>query len=99
MDKKQSKAERLRRNKIKSQAGELEARVMYNLRGYDLKRSPIGKDYVATRRNPLNPEQVIETRNVEAKTGKAKFSKRQKETKEREGLDVYRTKAFPHNLF
>jgi hypothetical protein len=99
MNPKQSKEERLRRNKIKGKAGEFEARVMFNLSGYEMERSPIGKDFIARRINPLNPDQVIETKNVEVKTGNAKLSKRQKETREKDGMDVYRTNAFPHNLF
>lgn len=95
---KQRKAEQLRKNKIKGKAGEFEARVMYNLRGFDMERSPVGRDFVAKRRNPLNPTEIIETRNIEVKTGKSKHSKRQKETEEEEGLETYRTNAFPYNL-
>lgn len=99
MNDKRIKAERLRRNKIKGKAGELEARVMYNLRGYEMERSPISKDFIARRRNPLNPGQVVETKNIEVKTGNARLSRRQKERKEKDGMDIYRTDAFPHNLF
>jgi len=95
---KQRKAEQLRKNKIKGRAGEFEAKVMYNLKGFDMERSPIGKDYLAKRKNPLDPAQIMETRNVEVKTGKAKHSRRQNETKRKEGLETYRTNAFPYNL-
>ena len=71
---------------------------MYNLGGFDMERSPAGKDFIAKKRNFLNSKEIIETRNVEVKTGKSKHSKRQEETKEKEGLETYRTDAFPYNL-
>jgi hypothetical protein len=98
MDEKARKAEQLRKNKIKGKMGEFEATVIYNLRGYDMERDPKGKDFVANKRDPLNPNKVIETKNVEVKTGKSKLSPRQKITQEEEGLEIYRTSAFPYNL-
>lgn len=95
---KKKKAEQLRKNKIKGKAGEFEAKVILNLRGFEMERNPIGKDFIAKRRNPLNPKQVLETRNIEVKTGRSKLSRRQKETEKKEGLETYRTNAFPYNL-
>ncbi len=94
-NKKRQKAETLRRNKIKGKAGELEARVMANLRGYEVQKrpdNPGGPDFELTRRHPLTRE-VIEKKTMEVKTGRSPVRKGQADADE-----VYRTTAFPFNL-
>ena len=95
-DKKQQKREQIIRNRAKGKAGEFEARVMYNLGGYETHKrpdNPGGPDYDLIKRNLLSHE-IMEEKTMEVKTGNAKLSKKQ------ESADIiYRTNAFPHNLF
>jgi hypothetical protein len=90
---KYQKREQLRKNIAKGKAGELEARVMYNLSGYSMEKllSP-GPDFKATKRNIITGD-IISEKTVEVKTGKSKIRESQKKADK-----VYRTNAFPHNL-
>jgi hypothetical protein len=95
-DKKEMKRAQLNRNKMKGQAGELEARVMANLSGFEVEKrpnNPGGPDFNLTRRNILS-RKVIDKKTLEAKTGNSPIRKSQKNAD-----IVYRTSAFPLNLF
>lgn len=93
MNDRAKKRQRLRKNIAKGKAGELEATVMLNLSGWDVKKRPSGGDLEATKRDILTGK-VLKKKIVEVKTGKSRLSKRQK----RDTDEVYRTDAFPHNL-
>jgi hypothetical protein len=83
----------LRKNIAKGKAGELEARVMYNLSGYNMEKlPPPGPDFRAAKRNIITGD-IISEKTVEVKTGQSKIRKSQKNADR-----VYRTSAFPHNL-
>jgi len=93
INKRSKKIQQLRKNIAKGKAGELEARIMLNLSGYEVKKRPAGGDFEATKRDILT-RRVIDRKIVEVKTGKSKLSRRQRKDTD----EVYRTKAFPHNL-
>ena len=77
---KEIKREVLSENRRMGKTGEDLVRIKYATQGYDVERSPHGKDFVVRRRSVLTGK-VIETKHVEVKTGKAKLSKLQQKTK------------------
>lgn len=80
ISKKQIKKEVIAENKEQGRRGEESARMKLALQGYEVERSPRGKDFVARKRN-LFTGKVIQTKHIEVKTGKAKLSKLQQKTK------------------
>jgi hypothetical protein len=69
----------LQESKITGKAAEEIIKSKYELYGYSVKRTPKGKDYDVVLRNPVT-SRVIEHKQIEVKSGKAKLSPLQKET-------------------
>ena len=81
--KKQRKREVLANNRRKGKAGEDIVAMNYNMRGYEVERTGRGHDLRVRQRDWLTGK-VMKSKLVEVKTGKAKLSKLQKKTKEKE---------------
>ena len=74
---------RLRENIRKGKEGEGIAKEKLEIAGYEVKRTPKGKDFYAVKRNFAG--KVVDSKHVEVKTGKARLSQAQKEAKKRLG--------------
>ncbi|MFH0954607.1 MAG: hypothetical protein V1777_00690 [Candidatus Micrarchaeota archaeon] len=65
--------------------------MRYQIKGYDVERTPHGKDFVVRKRSVWTGR-VIETKHIEVKTGGAKLSKLQRKMKkEKSNYRVERT--------
>jgi hypothetical protein len=82
--KKAFKKEILLKNKAKGLAGEEIVKSKLQMQGWEVERSPIGKDFIARKRNFLTGK-ITQTKHIEVKTGKAKLSKLQDKTKKGKG--------------
>ncbi len=89
ISKKQIKRETIAENKVRGRAGEEQVRSSYSFRGYEVERTPRGKDFTVRKRNPFTGR-VTETKHIEVKTGKSKLSKLQEKTKKKGNYKVER---------
>jgi len=80
--KKQKKREVLSRSKEKGKMGETAIALQYGLGGYEVERTPRGKDFTVRKRDLLTGR-VTQTKYIEVKTGRAKLSKLQEKTKKK----------------
>lgn len=80
MPSKQIKKEILSENKAKGKAAEENVKVKLAMQGWEVQRSPRGKDFVARKRDLLSGK-IIQTKHIEVKSGKAKLSRLQRKTK------------------
>jgi len=67
-------------NRRKGRMGEENVKMKFQMRGYDVERSPRGKDFIARKRD-IFTGRVTETKHIEVKTGKAKLSRLQEKTR------------------
>jgi len=82
------------RNRRRGKIGEDMVRTRYIMRGYEVERTGRGHDFKVRKRDPFTGR-VIETKYVEVKTGNAKLSKLQEETKNKKrNYKVERVKPF-----
>ena len=79
ISKRKIKKDVISENRARGKAGEEAVKFNYSMRGYEMERSPRGKDFIARKRDAFG--RVIETKHVEVKTGKAKLSPLQQKTK------------------
>jgi hypothetical protein len=70
-----------RENRKKGRAGEEIARMNYAIRGYEITRTGRGSDFHVTKRDVLG--RVVDSKDIEVKTGKSPLSELQEETKRR----------------
>ena len=85
------KRQRGRRNRLRGQIAEEQARVDYELSGWETVDNHEGYDFTARRRDPITGE-VLEERKVEVKSGSSDLTKRQREEKRRsDNYEVYRS--------
>jgi hypothetical protein len=80
--KKQATAERLANSQAKGKAAEDWTAVSYSIKGYEVERTGRGSDFRVRRRDPFTGR-VVESKLVEVKSGNAKLSDLQKQTKKR----------------
>lgn len=93
ISKKEIARQRLFENKNTGMRGEETAMMQYDLRGEDVERTGRGSDFRITRRNLFG--EVKERYLEEEKTGNAKLSKLQKETKKKnKNYKVNRVKPY-----
>jgi len=91
----QKKRQVLSENIVRGKMGEEMIRQKYLMKGYDVERTPKGKDFTARKRNFLTGR-VTSTKHVEVKTGKARLSKLQQQTKnqKKSNYKIERIKSF-----
>lgn len=77
---KQLKKDRIRQNRRKGRAAEDQVRIELQFEGYEVERTGRGSDFRAKRRDIFTGE-VVEEKLVEVKSGNAKLSDLQKQTK------------------
>ena len=77
---KEARREVLGENRHRGRLGEENVKMGLQLRGYEVERSPKGKDFIVRKRDFLSGR-VISTKHIEVKTGGAKLSKLQQSTK------------------
>ena len=70
-----------RRNRRKGAAGEEIVSMNYGLRGYEVTRTGRGSDFHVEKRDILG--RVVDSRDVEVKTGQSQLSELQEQTKKR----------------
>jgi hypothetical protein len=88
------KRERLWYNQRKGRAAEERVEMELLIEGYEVERTHYGSDFKATKRDFLTGE-VVEEKYVEAKSGDARLSDRQKkEKKRRKNYEVRRRNLF-----
>ena len=73
----------LTENKFKGKMAETNTEIKYRMGGYEIKRTGIGHDYHAVKRDIFNRK--IDEKYIEVKTGNSKLSKRQKSAKKKLG--------------
>jgi len=78
--KKQIKKEVIAENRRTGKLGEDNIRARLEFQGYEVERTPHGKDFIARKRQFITGR-VIQTKHIEVKTGKAKLSRLQQKTK------------------
>jgi len=84
IQKKMIQREIMEENRINGRMGEESVKLKLKLAGYNVKRSPRGRDFIATKENFITGK--CETIHVEVKTGNnSRLSKLQKKEKKRLG--------------
>lgn len=82
LSKKEVKKRILAQNREKGRRFEEEVKFQSELQGYEVQRTPRGKDFIRRRRNPITGR-VVKTEHIEVKSGNSKISKLQSQTKKK----------------
>ena len=80
ISKKQIKREVIADNRRRGKIAEDSVKMKLQLGGYEVERSPHGRDFIARKRD-LFTGRITQTKHIEVKSGKAKLSKLQEKTK------------------